>query len=152
MPTITYFPNAVPPGVYPPASYNWVYGSSTVPAGQSIHTVKWQPGTPPGILVPIQWLITDIFFRTETASSAGASTLQITRSTSAGPFVAMNNINDVVVTIPINLNQNVGRPYTASTITHPLVNSGDKLQSVITLAAGTSNISFFVTLVQYQGS
>ncbi len=150
-PTVTYFSNLVPPGVFPPASYRWTYGSTTVPAGQSIHTVAWQPGTPPGILVPISWLITDIFFRTETASGSGVSTLQIQRSTSTGPFVSVNNINDVPINIPLGLNECVGRPYTAATIDNPLVNSGDKLKAVITLATGTSLVSFFVVFVQNQG-
>lgn len=150
-PTVTYFSNLVPPGVYPPASVRWVYFSTTIPPGVATWVVPWQPGTPPGVLVPISWLVTDIFFRVENASSSAISTLTIQRSTSAGPFVAVNNINDVPITIPIGLNEAVGRPYTPATIDNPLVNSGDKLEAVITLGAGASLVSFYVVLVQVQG-
>ncbi len=64
-PTVTYFSNLVPPGVYPPASVRWAYFSATVPAGAGLFVVPWQPGTPPGVLVPISWLVTDIFLRVE---------------------------------------------------------------------------------------
>ena len=150
-PTVTYFSNLVPPGVYPPATVRWVYFSTTVPPGAATWVVPWQPGTPPGVLVPISWLVTDIFFRVENVSSSAISTLQIERSTSPGPFVAVNYINDVPITIPIGENEAVGRPYTSATIDNPVVNSGDKLQAEITLGMGASLVSFYVVLVQYQG-
>lgn len=150
-PTVTYFPNLVPPGVYPPASVRWAYFSATVPAGAGLFVVPWQPGTPPGVLVPISWLVTDIFLRVENVSSSAISTVQIQRSTSTGAFVAVNNINDVPVTIPIGLHECVGRPYTSATINNPVVNSGDKLSPVISLGMGASLVTMYVVLVQNIG-
>ena len=150
-PTTTYFSNLVPPGVFPPASLRWKYFSTYVPAGTDTFVVPWTPGTPPGILVPCSWLVTDIFFRVENASASAQSTLQIARYTGTAGFAEQNFINDVSIVIPATLNECVGRPYTVATIDNPLVNSGDKLQPVITLGLGAALTSFYVVLVQNTG-
>lgn len=150
-PTTTYFSNLVPPGVFPPASIRWKYYSVATPPSTDEFVVPWQPGTPSGVLVPCSWLVTDIFFRIENPSGSAQSTLQIARYTGTGGFSISNYVNDVAVVIPATLNECVGRPYTSATIDNPLVNSGDKLQPVISLGTGASLVSFFVVFVQNTG-
>jgi hypothetical protein len=137
-----------PPGAYAPTTVGWEYFSSEMTPGAAIFVVPWQPGTPSGILVPVQWKITDIFFRQETASSSAASTLQIQRYTGTSSFSPTNNINDTNIVIPTNANECMGRPFTSATIDNPFVNSGDKLAPSIFAAAGSGGWSFVVTMTQ----
>lgn len=146
-PTIQQFPYLAPVGTFPPATVAWLSSYVTVPAGFSEFVVPWLPGTPLGALVPITWQVSDIFFRVENVGTTN-STVQITRSTSTGPYVAVNYINDTPIVIPSGLNEAPGRPWTSATIDNALVNSGDKLQPVFTLGTGASIITLLVTFVQ----
>jgi hypothetical protein len=147
-PSQQFFPYLTPVGVYPPSTVRWFYSSVTVPAGVSVWTVPWQPGTPPGVLIPIQWLVTDIFFRVENAASSGNTTLVVSRSTSTGVYLPVNNINDAPIVIPAGQYEAPGRPWTTATIDNPLVNSGDKLSPTIAFGFGASVVSFALVLVQ----
>jgi hypothetical protein len=146
-PTIQQFPYLAPVGTFPPATVGWLTNYVTVPTGFAEFVVPWQPGTPPGVLIPITWAVTDIFFRLENPSTSGSNFVQITRSITTGPFVVNNDIN-LPITIPAGANEAAGRPWTTATINMPLVNSGDKLQSVIGLGVGASVVTLMVTLVQ----
>lgn len=104
-------------GAYPPATVRLKMcsgNSGATPSGgldpQSISVVPWQPGTPPGLLIPVQWQVTDIFFRVETPASAGNTTLTIQRSTGTGAFASVNNINDTPVVIAANAHEPATRP------------------------------------------
>jgi hypothetical protein len=147
VPTIQQFPYLAPVGTFPPATVGWLTNFVTVPTGFAEMVVPWQPGTPPGILVPITWAVSDIFFRVENPASSGVSSLQISRSTGTGPFTLANYIN-LPIDIPAGANEAPGRPWTSATVSLPLVNSGDKLQTVIGLATGASIVTVLVTLVQ----
>src|ERR1700678_314388 len=147
VPTIQQFPYLAPVGTFPPATIGWLTNYVTSPTGFAEMVVPWQPGTPPGVLVPITWAVTDIFFRVENPASSGNSSVQISRSTGIGPFSLANYVNNPIL-IPAGLKKAPGRPWTAATINLPLVNSGDKLQSVIGLGTGASVVTLYVTLVQ----
>jgi hypothetical protein len=144
-------PFLAPPGTYPPSTQYWDYFSSETTPGPAVFTVPWQPGTPLGLLIPVQWSVSDIFFRQEAPGTTN-STLTITRYTGTGAFVTTNNINDVPVIIPAGSFESTGRPYTLATIDNPLVNSGDKLSLILTPGAGSAEWSFVVTLVQTPGA
>lgn len=121
--------------------------ASTTPTGgidaQSVSVVPWAPGTPTGVLTPIAWNVTDIFFRVEGAG-AGTTSLTIQRSTSHGLFVVVNNINATPVQIVAGLYEPTIRP---PAINQPLVNSGDKLAASYSIGPGASNFTTYVTLM-----
>jgi hypothetical protein len=144
-------PFAAPPGAYPPATQTWIYTSTTVPPGFGEFIVGWQPGTPLGILVPVQWQVSDILFRVENTSSVGNSTVQIARYTGVDGFSTTNFLNDTPIVILPNKHECTGRPFTQATINNPIVNSGDKLQPVFSLGIGASEVTMMVKLVQYPG-
>jgi hypothetical protein len=146
-------PFLVPLGTYPPATTSWDYFCDTVSPDEAVtFAVPYQPGTPLGLLIPVKWSVTDIFFRQETAGSSN-STLQITRSTVPGPFsfFTTTNINDVPIIIPSGQNECIGRPFTLATIDNPVVNSGDKLGLALSPGTGSGQWSFYVTLTQTPG-
>lgn len=138
-------PFLVPPGTYPPTTVRWTASFSTIPPGAVVWRVPFQPGTPSGLLVPIAWTITDIWFRVETPSAAAQSTLQIQRSTGDGAFASVNLINTTPTIIPANAYEPTLQP---PPISNPQVNSGDKLQPVFVLGAGAYFVSMAVTFVQ----
>jgi hypothetical protein len=142
-------PFAAPLGSYPPATVRWKYFSTT--AGQDIWVVPWQPGTPLGVLVPIVWQVSDIFFRVENAGSSN-STVQIQRSVGSGGFSSVNNINDTPVVITAGNHESLIRPLVGSIVNKPFVNSGDKLTPAIVMGTGASIVSLYVTFVQYPGT
>jgi hypothetical protein len=147
-PSITQFPylDALPQN--PPATSGWLANFVTVPTGFSEFIVPGQPGTPLGSIVSVSWQITDIFFRVENPSSSGNNTLQISRYTGTGAFVVTNFINDVPILIPPNTHEAPGRPWSSATINNGIVNTGDKLQTVIGTGIGASVFTVFVTLTQ----
>jgi hypothetical protein len=142
-------PFLVPLGTYPPATVRWSYFSTTVPTGVGVWVVPWQPGTPPGVVIPISWYVTDIFVRLENAASVGNTTVVVNRYTGTGPFVSSSVINTVPVTIVAGANEPTTRP---PLIANPIVNSGDKLELSISLGTGASLISVYVVLTQKVGS
>ena len=147
-PSITQFPylDALPAS--PAATCGWLANFVTVPTGFSEFIVPGAPGVPLGSIVPVQWAITDIFFRIENPSSSGNNTLQIARYTGTGAFTVTNFVNDVQIIIPPNVHEAPGRPWTSATINNSVVNTGDKLQTVIGLGIGASVVTVLVTLVQ----
>lgn len=144
-------PFLTPPGSYPPATVRWLYNSTNVPVGFGEWVVPWQPGTPLGLLVPIVWQLTDVFFRVENAASVGNTTLSVARYTGTGAFATTNFLNDTPIVIPAGQNECIGRPFTLATINNPKVNSGDKLQLGISLGTGASGVVCALTFTQSPG-
>jgi hypothetical protein len=146
-------PFAAPPGSYPPATTRWYYFCDTsTPDVNPSWRVPFQPGTPLGILVPIVWQVSDIFFRQEQAGSSN-STLRIQRYTGNAAFSAPTNlINDTPVVILAGAYEQSISPLTGSIVDNPLVNSGDKLSLELIAGTGTAGWSFYVTLVQQPGT
>lgn len=133
------------PGAYPPTTVRWSVQFNTIPPGLAVYRVPFQPGTPGGLLVPIQWTITDIWFRVETPSASAQSTLQIQRSIGNGAFSSVGVINSSPTIIPANGYEPTLQP---PPISSPYVNSGDKLKPIFVLGAGAQNVSFCITLTQ----
>ena len=117
-PTIQQFPYLAPVGTFPPSTVRWDYASNTSPAGFASFVVPVQPGTPLGIEVPITWTVTSCFFRLETVGTTN-TTLQFSRYTGTGAYVANNLLNTVPITIPAGSYESVGRPYGLSTFNLP---------------------------------
>ncbi len=94
------------------------------------------------ILVSTAWTVVDIVFRQEVTGTT-ASSLQIARSTGTGVFTNVGYLNTVAVTIATGAYEQTTRP---ALLTVTTVNSGDKLQAVITPGTGASGFSVYLLL------
>jgi hypothetical protein len=111
----------------------------------SLAIVPYDPAQP-STLISITWIVTDIVFRTETASVSGATSVQIARSTGTGAFSNVGYLNTTPVTIAQGLYEPTVRP---AVITQTTVNSGDKLQAYYSaLGTGASGFTLYTVLTE----
>lgn len=92
----------------------------------------------------VVWTVTDIFFRVEQASSAGADGLKISRYTGTGAFATTNFLNDEAIVLNTGINEQTTEP---PLIDNPTVNSGDKLACFYTaLSTGATGYGVYCVL------